>query len=410
MANLSLLVATFVVVACVSSSLAGIIQSNDQPAFYGIFGNNVLNYVHEDYHTARGAAVTDHWDSPGLAGSNLLATITSRDKDTNLVNGNLAPVRTGNGPKTAPELLMQSAVSQATGPSTMLYFDFTGSTRPVYGFGASIMLAYSSADLANGDVIIDINNGKHVQTWASLATNEIEDQWIGFQVWYPITSVRLYSNTVFAKRAGTQSVYVSVTQVVFGNTPMIINDPHFTGFQGERYEFQGVSGKWFNIISDTRFQLNALFQHLGDNKADTTNMVAFGILADDHTIQVDANSTIIVDGETLKNNVVKKLPGGIQVTVSDSDVQIDTPQYALAVMVKNTHEGKFLNLFPVVRDMTLQPHGVLGQTLHHVHAKLKVSKDHEGKGEIEGKYTDYIVSSAFATDSVFNRYNNQKDN
>eukprot|EP01113_Clastostelium_recurvatum_P016565 TRINITY_DN194_c0_g1_i9.p1 TRINITY_DN194_c0_g1~~TRINITY_DN194_c0_g1_i9.p1 ORF type:complete len:405 (+),score=123.12 TRINITY_DN194_c0_g1_i9:55-1269(+) len=404
MANLSLLVATLVVVACVSLSLAATVPTYDQTAFYNIFVTPV-NYVREDYHTARGAAVTDHWDS---VGTGLKATITSRDSTTNLVNGNLAPVRTGNGPKTAPELLMQSAVSQATGPSTMLYFEFTG--REVYGFGAAIMLAYSSADIADGDVIIDINNGKLTHTWASISSNNIEDQWIGFQTGFEITSVRLYSNTMFAKRAGTQSVYVSVTQVLFGNTPMIIADPHFTGFQGERYEFQGVSGKWFSIISDAHFQLNALFQHLGTNAAGTTNMIAFGILADEHTIQVDANATTIVDGETLKNNVVKKLPGGIQVTVSDSDVQIDTPQYALAVMAKKTHEGKFLNLFPVVRDMTVQPHGVLGQTLHHQHTAIQHSYDHEGKGEIEGKYTDYIVSSAFATDSVFNRYNNQKDN
>jgi len=54
------------------------------------------------------------------------------------------------------------------------------------------------------------------------------------------------------------------------------------------------------------------------------------------------------------------------------------------------------------------PHGLLGQTAHHAHAKAPVSKGGEGEGEIQGTSKDYIVSGPFADDFKFNRYNSSK--
>eukprot|EP01113_Clastostelium_recurvatum_P048508 TRINITY_DN8854_c0_g1_i1.p2 TRINITY_DN8854_c0_g1~~TRINITY_DN8854_c0_g1_i1.p2 ORF type:complete len:144 (-),score=35.29 TRINITY_DN8854_c0_g1_i1:34-465(-) len=140
-------------------------------------------------------------------------------------------------------------------------------------------------------------------------------------------------------------------------------------------------------------------------------MVAFGLLIDDHTVLVHANtSDVMIDGKPVGAGHTKDIQSS-RIIVSKNDVEISTPHYTFIIERKQTHNKEpFLNLFPAVKDASRTPHGVLGQTLHHHHLDKnnKVIHVHngnkEGKGEIEGTYTDYEVSSAFAIDSKFNRY------
>jgi len=53
-----------------------------------------------------------------------------------------------------------------------------------------------------------------------------------------------------------------------------------------------------------------------------------------------------------------------------------------------------------------QPHGLLGQTAHLDHTTNRKGK--QGEGEIEGVYTDYIVSSMYSVDDIFNRFSLDK--
>jgi len=57
-----------------------------------------------------------------------------------------------------------------------------------------------------------------------------------------------------------------------------------------------------------------------------------------------------------------------------------------------------------LKNQGLRPHGLLGQTAHHVHPHHATHVGSQGQGEIEGTYTDYIVSDAYATDFKYNKY------
>ena len=92
-------------------------------------------------------------------------------------------------------------------------------------------------------------------------------------------------------------------------------DPHFTGFDGGKYDVQGVHGETYNILSDQNIQFNATFsvwQNAGNLDAFengqnyATVVTDVGIQVGDDQLRFDAtqdgpilNGTALAKGQTV---------------------------------------------------------------------------------------------------------------
>jgi len=227
--------------------------------------------------------------------------------------------------------------------------------------------------------------------------------------------------------AGSDSYSVSGTQ---GASSSVNGDPHFVGFQGEKYDVQGEPEKWFNILSDAEVQVNAFFSQMYYNGKGQTNMVSVGIMVNGRHILLNNASQIFVDdnevtqkqqkGEGSANIVASEKDGKrngtvvavLSWSVANRLVKMDTFDYVIALQRTESHKGAaFFDVGISLKHSRARPHGLVGQTAHHVYKGGNTNSNtntafrgHEGEGVIEGTFKDYEVSSAFATDFLYNRY------
>jgi len=77
-------------------------------------------------------------------------------------------------------------------------------------------------------------------------------------------------------------------------------DPHFKGFQGQKFDFDGVEDHVYNLITDCSFQLNTRFISIRD----LTFMGEIGIMTNNHEILLKPGGDIsaIVDGKELNES------------------------------------------------------------------------------------------------------------
>lgn len=138
-------------------------------------------------------------------------------------------------------------------------------------------------------------------------------------------------------------------------------DPHFVGLNGTHFEFQGIPGNVFNLLSDARIQVNALFSRYSDY---ATVMAQIGVLIGknrDHVL-VNPGGGVSVNGQGLSSGQTAKLKEGT-VSLSGDTATISTKEYSMAIYnrggyldigIATTSEG-------VNRDEVM-PNGVIGQT------------------------------------------------
>jgi len=92
-------------------------------------------------------------------------------------------------------------------------------------------------------------------------------------------------------------------------------DPHFSGFRGQSFDFQGEKEKVFHILSDPYTSLNALFADpTHTTHKYVTYMTAFGFKYSDLNVVVYANQT---DGKIVVNGVQVNLPEATEVKLAD---------------------------------------------------------------------------------------------
>jgi len=220
--------------------------------------------------------------------------------------------------------------------------------------------------------------------------------------------------------------------------PSAGGDPHFSGLRGQKFDVTGEPNTWFNIISDTNIQLNALFVHSCFKKETFMGELAF--LVDGHKIYAD-RAHLYLDGVAIPIGVPAGswIPHTVKLSGENESVVVYHPWinnyevnafgYKISLERWNAKnhtqrtdctDGLF-NIKVQLDDYSSHhPHGLLGQTAHskdefdvltketgnfgHTSAyKPKMGKN--GEGVIEGTYHDYIVSSAYASDFKFNVYN-----
>ena len=219
-------------------------------------------------------------------------------------------------------------------------------------------------------------------------------------------------------------------------------DPHFIGLDGSTYEFHGVSGLNFMLVTEPESQLNAQFHNLG-MREDNTYIKALGFVhaPSGHRVTVDSGIedcragipvghalAIEVDGKpmdtklqttvnhpTLNTTLLQLLKdGGVVVdyhAVHHEDGNLAEHLSIHSDRLKyNIHRNAgacHLDVDLAVLDPELlgstSMHGVLGQTARWV------SKP-EAMQVLQGDEGDYIESTLNSRDSKYSMVNTHKDN
>ncbi|KAK9803625.1 hypothetical protein WJX72_006770 [[Myrmecia] bisecta] len=200
------------------------------------------------------------------------------------------------------------------------------------------------------------------------------------------------------------------------HTGAVVGDPHFTGFNGVEFDFQGENNRVFAILSDPTTQLNALF---GQDfmYTNTTVMRALGLrhLGDSITVKVkpvDGIWTMFVEANGVAvqpdNRVVLHdstvLNFGDREADKEHPLLVRTPIYDFHIVLPvNTEKDDVQQWYDRV-DLNIEVlskpsavHGVLGQTYKRIEA---------GKNKWEGEVADYICAGLLQTEFKFSQFTN----
>lgn len=211
---------------------------------------------------------------------------------------------------------------------------------------------------------------------------------------------------VIATEAAQQSAEIS---------GKVADDPHFTGFDGSTYDFQGKINKVYNLVTDKYFQLNARF--IAAPKVSNTYMGALGVRVHENTIVIEPFS-VTINGQAahkgayeLKTRDEKDGNAGA-VYIEKGFVSIVTKGFMVSAKVIRKDGVTYLNVETSVQsDHLVHPHGLLGQTARYLLSTQPahpVHLPHSNKwaaGFIEGIPMDYMVGDGIlGQEFSYNRF------
>lgn len=188
-----------------------------------------------------------------------------------------------------------------------------------------------------------------------------------------------------------------------------VGDLHFTGFDGSQFNFAGMPGNIFNIITDVDFQFNAFYAQSPHNNR--TYMSQLGFKLGEHSVHM-VPGLVFFDGVHELFAADHRF-GDSTVSVTP-DVGTLIQHAGFTVLVKE-HRGEENGVDHFTIDCSANPlrihhpHGVLGQTAKFLLTNedpIPVSLHHQTSiGFIEGYVEDYVVSDGlFGTRFIFNRF------
>jgi len=304
---------------------------------------------------------------------------------------------------------------------------FTGS----FNYTANEWFSISSDDdswlFVNNQLVID-QGGIHNPTTAVVNLAPLETQ-LGLVVGQPFNFSLFYAERhvpgadfAFATNIGVPPLPTTTTGGT-GNGGFKA-DPIFNGLQGETYQIKGSDRAWFNILSAPALQYNGYFHDTCSGKQ-TTVISEIAMDISGHRIAMNSTGDLYLDGTPIKlGHGWKGFPIGEHGKLGNvarpwvNYVYLTTPDFAITI-IRHVVDfavqkpgmdffgskclAAYFNSKVQLKNSSLRPHGLLGQTAHHVHPH-QVHSGTQGEGEIEGNYRDYIVSSAYATDFKFNKY------
>jgi len=203
-----------------------------------------------------------------------------------------------------------------------------------------------------------------------------------------------------------------------GTTAGTSGDPHFYGFEGDRYDVNGVPGKWYNILSDVDVQYNAYFttqKHLPG----TVIGAALVKVGKDSIFYDREGAAFIVQGGRqgpVEPGAKINLAGGtVEHKSSPPKLIVKTPHYVIRLAIKEEGSEKlYINQKVTMTKVGVSrvlkrgftPHGLLGQTAD-MDGKPRIGKvgaDAQGQGAIDGTYKDYEVANWNSDKFKFNRF------
>ena len=141
----------------------------------------------------------------------------------------------------------------------------------------------------------------------------------------------------------------------------IQGDPHFVGFDGEKFDFQGHPGGQYLLLQDSDFLMDSKFEKWKDGKA--TVMTEIGGTVGGKRFDIGVNGAPKVDGKEMKEGQTINLGNGSSVTWDGKNLRIKNGEYEMVVK----RQDGFLDIDAktgpkgVLADGRA-PTGILGQT------------------------------------------------
>jgi len=215
-------------------------------------------------------------------------------------------------------------------------------------------------------------------------------------------------------------------------TASCAGDPHFVGFEGDRFDFHGVPDKTYNLLSDYNVSVNALF---GDYPSvpGTTYLQEMGIMVGTYEagfsrIRFDAKTGRIYMNDRMLKKKKEDFPtgligpgGSIEITMDRSwqsmldglpaegifqnGIIVHTGAFRLLIprFISEQSGISHLSLFATYTGFPVSPHGIVGQTAD-FDGKPRIGTGPNGEGAIEGLPEDYEVKDLFSPDFTFSRF------
>ncbi len=212
-------------------------------------------------------------------------------------------------------------------------------------------------------------------------------------------------------------------------TPPISGDPQFFGLRGQSYQVHGIDKMHYSLLSDAEVQLNSQFVFLtgprpcptipGTHKRAIACWTHPGSYLGSIGLMTSYGDMVkVVSGPAAHGFSIVAVNGKSLKVGSSSPIQLLDVEIPIGFVVLNsTHEmtirigpyyfvfensDSFLNMRVFNIDSSymdmIQAHGLIGQTWQN---KMYASSLRYIEGDVE----DYVVSSLFSYDSVFNRFN-----
>jgi len=193
-------------------------------------------------------------------------------------------------------------------------------------------------------------------------------------------------------------------------------DPHFVGFDGSVYDFHGRFNTVFALITDSMFEVNALFSEFTDgwtkwkkNGAAQSWMTEIGIRCFNHSVVISQPKNMAV---SINNTEMSSMKADFYASRSSVDIQCGS---YWSVTVSREYDrwsgGANLKLHTTVLSLPEHaPHGILGQTLRYKYVGDQLphpvrGQGDQGKGVVEGEVADYEVRAGIlGADSKVNRF------
>ncbi|MGE0201467.1 MAG: hypothetical protein AB7P76_10920, partial [Candidatus Melainabacteria bacterium] len=196
-----------------------------------------------------------------------------------------------------------------------------------------------------------------------------------------------------------------------GNEGGYWGDPHFTGFDGEKYDVHGVAGNTYNILSDKDVQYNARFDAWGNQGA--TAIGQAGIRVGSDMLVFDAKTGVAsLNSQTLKTGDKAALSAaGSSFAFNGNNLNVVTSEYTIDLTRENNdhfQSNVILNGNPLADGVN--PHGILGQTADGngvardgngwFHENGLVAAKEQGGGVLDKVNADGSITTAAKDDST----------
>ena len=252
-----------------------------------------------------------------------------------------------------------------------------------------------------------------------------------------VSSSAASSSAVSSSGLSSSAVAAASSRPVATGAAMILGDPQFTGFLGQRYQVHGVDGYVYNLISAASLQLNARFTFLQSGRCPTVS----GVVASDScwshpgSYLGELGLQLLVDGQLHRLLLVSGgaeqgflqvqwdgvdvsvgASGSVGDHVSDDEVswlrvsshelRVTTPLFSFTF----ANSDRFINQQVQLRvpTHTLSTHGLLGQTHRRPRgASAAAVQGHRATRDVlEGDVDDYTLTEqhVFGTDFRFNQF------